>query len=252
MAQSVKREITVLGAGVAGLTVAIALARHGHSVIVLERAEEIREVGAGLQISANGKRVLDALGLDPDAAGRATLSQAVVLRDHQDGKELARLSLSHDPGMRLMHRADLIELLAENARALGVQIRLLHHVDHIEIGETGKPSLRLKTGGVLRPEVLIGADGLRSLARRAVLGKGASDPNFTGQVAWRTLVPGRKDDPAEATVYMGPRKHLVSYPLRGGKLRNIVAVEERRGWTEEGWNHPDDPTRVQRTFSGFA
>ena len=252
MAQSVKREITVLGAGVAGLTVAIALARHGHSVIVLERAEEIREVGAGLQISANGKRVLDALGLDADAAGRATLSQAVVLRDHQDGKELARLSLSHDLGMRLMHRADLIELLAENARALGVQIRLLHHVDHIEIAETGKPSLRLKTGGVLRPEVLIGADGLRSLARRAVLGKGASDPSFTGQVAWRTLVPGRKDDPAEATVYMGPRKHLVSYPLRGGKLRNIVAVEERRGWTEEGWNHPDDPTRVQRAFSGFA
>ncbi len=97
MAQSAQREITILGAGVAGLTVAIALARHGHSVIVLERAEEIREVGAGLQISANGKRVLDALGLDPDTDGRATLSQAVVLRDHLEGAELARLSLSSDP-----------------------------------------------------------------------------------------------------------------------------------------------------------
>jgi salicylate hydroxylase len=252
VAQASRSEITVLGAGVAGLSVAIALARAGHGVTVLERAEEIREVGAGLQISPNGMRVLSALGLDPDAQNRAMLSQGVVLRDHFNGAEIARLKLPQDPGTRMMHRADLIDMLAEGARAVGVQLRLLHQIDSVEIEGDGTPQLRLVTGGVLRPDILIGADGLHSPTRRAILGPRAEKPKFTGQVAWRAIVPGRSGDPVEASVYMGPHRHLVSYPLRGGAVRNIVAVEERTSWTEEGWNHSDDPTRMQRAFSGFA
>lgn len=249
-------EITVLGAGVAGLAVATALAQRGAAVTVLERAEEIREVGAGLQISPNGGRVLAALGVYDRIAAEAPASRAVVLRNHFDGAERLRMRLP-DPGSGpatlMVHRADLIEALAGAARAAGVQIRLLQAVDSVEIEDDGAPVIRLLTGGLLRPDLLIGADGLHSPTRRAVLaGAGAGRPFFTGQVAWRTLVPGRSDDPPEASVYMGPGRHLVSYPLRGGRLRNIVAVEERTGWTEEGWHHADDPARLQRAFSNFA
>ncbi len=249
-------EITVLGAGVSGLTVAIALAQQGFPVTVCERAEEITDVGAGVQISPNGARVLHAIGLD-EALEAATLrNQAVVLRDGFDGREVLRLALTGQSpgkaGFHLTHRADLIDMLATAARAAGVKIQLLQHVTSVEIDADGTPVLRMITGAQRRCDLLIGADGLSSPTRRAIHNEIQSKPFFTGQVAWRMIVPCDPDSPVEANVYMGPGRHLVSYPMRNRSMRNIVAVEEREGWAEEGWNIPDEPTRVQRAFSGFA
>lgn len=227
------REIQIIGAGIAGLTAAIALAQRGARVVVLERAPELTEVGAGLQLSPNAVRVLDALGLG-DALDSVSLpSQAVRLRD-RTGAEVVRMPLGSrrsDGRFRLIHRARLIGLLADAARAAEVEIRLAQDV--VDLPPTS---------------LLIGADGLRSRVRAALNGREV--PFFTGQTAWRAVIADDPGDP-EAQVFMGPGRHLVSYPLAGG-LRNIVAVMERHDWQQEGWAHADDPANLRAAFATFG
>lgn len=245
------RKITVIGAGVAGLTVARALALRGAEVTVLEQADAIREVGAGLQISPNGARVLRALGLGDSLAQVGLVSQAVEMIDGETGGRIARLDLSRlRPGAeyRFVHRARLIDLLAEGARDAGVEIRLLQQIDKVELGDH-KPRLVNHQGATQEVDLLIGADGLHSHTRQALNGRVA--PFFTHQVAWRALVPCADDAPRVAQVFMGAGRHVVSYPLGGG-LRNIVAVEERHRWVEEGWNLKDDALAVRTAFQDFC
>lgn len=236
----------VLGAGVAGLAAATALRRFGATVALLEQAPRIAEVGAGLQISPNGVRVLRALGIDPADAGDR--SEAVELRDTA-GRLVTRLDLPRGgPGFFLCHRADLIAALETAMRGAGAQVQLLQHVEAVSL-QPGGARVTTALGAVHDTPLLLGADGLHS-ALRPVL-NGSSPPFFTGQVAWRALIPG-DGGPRVAQVFMGPGRHLVSYPLRGGALRNIVAVEERRSWAAEGWNHPDDPAALREAFRDFG
>lgn len=245
------RKVTVLGAGIAGLTVARALAMRGAEVEVLEQADAIREVGAGLQVSPNGARVLKALGLAEalDAAGPC--AEAVRLVDGETGSQVARLDLARlrpGEGYHFIHRARLIDLLAEGARDAGVHIRLLQQIEEVDL--TGDaPRLVTRQGTEIRTDLLIGADGLHSKVRQALNGRVA--PFFTHQVAWRALIPCSDDEPKVAQVFMGAGRHLVSYPLGGG-LRNIVAVEERHRWVEESWNLEDDPINLRTAFAGFC
>jgi salicylate hydroxylase len=226
------RAVTVIGGGIAGLAVARAAALRGAEVTLHEQAPEIGEVGAGLQISPNGLRVIDALGLGQALRGVAVKARAIRLRDCRGG-DVLRLDLAaHAPedDYLLVHRARLIEVLEAGAREAGVAIR---------------------TGSQLGPEaegLVMGADGLHSAVRAAL--NGSARPFFTGQVAWRAVIPDPGATP-EVQVFMGPRRHLVSYPLARG-LRNIVAVEERAEWAEEGWNHADDPDNLRRAFAEFA
>jgi len=246
------QEVTVLGAGVAGLTVARALALRGAAVTVVEQAGVITEVGAGLQISPNGAAVLAALGLGAALAAASLRAEAVELRDGLDDSAVLRLDLGQlqaGPGYHLLHRADLIALLAEGARAAGVRVQLLQRIEQVDLGGP-RPRLATAKGAERTPALLIGADGLRSKVREALNGSGA--PFFTGQVAWRATIPARPGEPAVAEVHMGPGRHLVSYPLRGGTLRNIVAVEERSTWVEEDWNLQDDPLALRLAFAGFG
>jgi salicylate hydroxylase len=227
------RPVTVVGGGVAGLTTAIALRQRGADVAVLERAPAIAEVGAGLQLSPNALRVLDALGLLPALDAVSLPSCAVRLRD-AGGGEVVRLDLArHRPQarFRLVHRARLIEVLEQAARMAGVRIELDRPVET-------PPDASL----------LIGADGLHSRIRAAL--NGHEVPFFTGQTAWRAVIADEDATP-EAQVFMGPGRHLVSYPLAGG-LRNIVAVLETRDWQDEGWSHPDDPANVRAAFASFG
>lgn len=237
-----RSEIVIVGAGIAGLATAAAMARSGRQVCVLEQAAEITEVGAGLQISPNGSRVLAALGVPPGTAGDA--ARAVELRDHR-GQLVQRMDLGD--GFYLMHRADLIAALEGAARVSGVTVRLLQQVVDLEMA--GRTAARTAQDASFEADLIVGADGLHSRLR-AALG-GAGQPFFTGQVAWRATIAG--DDAAPvAQVFMGPGRHLVSYPLRGGQLRNIVAVEERDGWVAEGWHHRDDPAALRLAFADFG
>ncbi len=239
-------QITVLGAGVAGLAVATALAQAGFRVQVMEQADAIREVGAGLQISPNGAVVLRALGISVPA----TRADAVTLRNGADGRRVLRLDLAKlrpDQEYLFAHRADLIAALRAAAVAAGAEIGLNRKVLGVDLSGD-RPRLTTDDGQVT-PDLLIGADGLHSLTRAAL--NGPETPFFTGQVAWRALIPCDPDAPNEAEVFMGPGRHLVSYPLRGGTLRNIVAVEERATWTQESWSLRDDPTDLRRAFEAF-
>lgn len=228
------RPVTIIGAGIGGLTAALALARRGARVTVREQAGAFREVGAGIQVSPNAGRVLSALGVWAEFCAVSIPNTAVTLRD-QSGAVVSRLDLrAHRPHaeFRTVHRARLVALLEEAARAAGVEIVLGDKVEAL-------------------PEapLLIGADGLHSQVRAAL--NGAAAPFFTGQTAWRALLPLEKDAELGAQVFMGPGRHLVSYPLAFG-LRNIVAVREQADWTAEGWSHADDPAHLRAAFAGFG
>jgi len=241
--------VCVIGAGIGGLAVARALARRGAVVSVLEQAPEISEVGAGLQISPNGFAVLRALGLGDAVRIGAVQARAVSLRDYRDD-EVLRLDLGAlaADDYHFIHRADLIDILAEGARAAGVRIRLMQKVVRAEDGQ--RPHVLLASGAAVEADLVIGADGLHSVVRRAL--NGAATPVFTGQVAWRALVPNLWDRDAEVQVHMGPMRHLVSYPLRGGEMLNLVAVQERAAWAAESWSQRDDPMALRAAFGDFG
>lgn len=214
-------KVTILGAGVAGLAAARALALAGWRVTVLERASVLGDAGAGIQIAPNGARVLRALGLDVPGLR----AEAVELRTTQ-GDPVLRMAVQD---WHMVHRADLIESLAKGAVAAGVTLRL---------GVTGEPD-----------GLTIAADGLHSRTRISL--NGDVPARFSGHVAWRAVIPEDGGTPV-AEVHMGPKRHLVSYPLRGGQFRNIVAVEERADWAEESWTTRDDTDALQRAFAGFG
>ncbi|MGJ8545303.1 MAG: FAD-dependent monooxygenase [Sulfitobacter sp.] len=243
----------VIGGGVGGLAAATALAQRGVAVTLLERSKALRAEGAGIQISPNGLAVLRALGLHDL---RAVKARAVVLRafDHPD-PPVALLDLARHAGdldYLFMHRADLIEALGAAARRANVSFELGCDVTQITPARAAGdlPALRLADGSTRRAELIIGADGIHSTAR-AVL-NGPDRAQFSGQVAWRAVIPNTVDHPAQAWLTMGPGCHLVSYPLRGGREINLVAVQERSDWAAEGWRHSDDPAHLRAAFSGFG
>lgn len=243
-------DITVIGGGIGGLTCALALRQRGAQVTVLEQAEAITEVGAGIQVSPNGLRVIEALGLGDGLAAASVQARAVSLRNGSTGAEVARLDLTRLPSEQryfFVHRADLVDLLSAAARAQGVCIRLLQRVDTVTPGE--RPRIRLATGDFRDTDLAIGADGIHSAVRPVL--NAAQKPFFTGQVAWRCIVPNVTGHPAHARVHMGPGRHMVTYPLRDGSVLNVVAVEERSEWAAESWSQTDDADNLRKAFAGF-
>ncbi|MFP7570760.1 FAD-dependent oxidoreductase [Marivita sp. S2033] len=244
-------DITVIGGGIGGLACALALQQRGASVVVLEQAEAITEVGAGIQISPNGLRVIEALGLTEVLETCSVQGRAVSLRNGKTGSEVARLDLTRlPPDQRyiFVHRADMVELLASAARVQGVVIRLLQKVDTVQPG--ARPKITLANGDHRDADLVIGADGIHS-AVRPVLNH-AQKPFFTGQVAWRCIVPNTTHHPDHARVHMGPGRHIVTYPLRDGTILNVVAVQERKAWAAESWSQADDPDNLRKAFADFG
>ncbi len=245
------QKIVIVGGGIGGLTAALALAMRGADVTVLEQAQAITEVGAGIQVSPNGFRVLNALGLGDGIAAQSVKGRAICLRDYRRGDQVLRLNLAEMPdgaGYYFVHRADLIDLLAEHVRVRGGKIRLLQKVCAVTHG--AKPRVALCNGDALAADLVIAADGLHSVTRAQL--NGADAPFFTGQTAWRAIVPNVQGHPMHARLHMGPGRHFVSYPLRDGSMVNLVAVQERDLWVEEGWNHADDPDNLRAAFADFC
>ncbi|MEN8840130.1 MAG: FAD-dependent monooxygenase [Octadecabacter sp.] len=224
------RRICIIGGGIGGLTAALAFARSGAEVELHEQAPAFTEVGAGLQITPNGARALEALGLGGALAAAGIAALAVEPMDAISGRAVTRFDLTGlaKPPYRFFHRADLIAVLVEGCRQAGVVLRLGSKVNTAD----------------LDADLVVGAEGIHSQTRTAL--NDVQQPFFTGQVAWRALVDAPDADPV-ARIWMAPGRHVVTYPVSGGRL-NVVAVQERQQWAAEGWAHQDEAGNLRQAF----
>lgn len=248
----------IVGGGIGGLTAALCLARQGIAVSVFEQTADLAEVGAGIQLSPNASRVLHHLGLEGALGSVAFLPRAVEMRDWRSGRLLASSPIDEAFRDRFVypyyhvHRADLLDVLERALRrAPGIELRIGARVEGIEPGDS---AVFVEAGGERHGgDLLIGADGIHSTVREALFG--AEAPRFTGNVAWRGLVPAGAVPsgfvrPA-ASAWWGPHKHFVHYYVRRGELINCVGVVEKRGWEVESWTEPGDLSELQADFAGW-
>ncbi len=248
----------VAGGGIGGMAAALALARAGWRVTVCEQAEEITEVGAGLQVSPNASRALRALGVLDAVAEVASRPERAILRDGRTGSTIFTTELGESAVRRWgspylhVHRADLLAALSRAAENAGAEVMLGARVRHALDTRDGV-AVHLENETRLEADLVIGADGIRSALRRQL--NEDEQPRFAGQVAWRGTVPAERLPAGtvrpEATVWAGPKRHLVTYPLRRGALINFVAVEERPEGLSEGWVAPGDPDMLRRAYAGW-
>ena len=232
--------IAIVGAGIGGLTAALCFHHFGYRIDVFEQSPALNEVGAGIQISPNALRVFEKLGLDDALKERGLQAQAIQLMNHAPSRAVARLNLAKSRaqgGYYLFHRADLLRVLVDACSDARVPIHLGHTID-------GPTSLQQHNF-----DLIVGADGLHSNFRKLL--NPHSRAFFTGQIAWRSVVENVIAQPAEARVHMGPHRHIVTYPIRGGRDLNVVCIKEQADWSDEGWNHPDDPSVLKREFGDF-
>jgi 2-polyprenyl-6-methoxyphenol hydroxylase and related FAD-dependent oxidoreductases len=249
-------KVLVVGAGIGGLVAAGALVQRGFDVTVLEQAPQIGEVGAGLQVSPNAVKVLRGLGLEDGLKQIACVPDAFCGYDWDTGTELYRTPLagSHErlygAGYYQAHRADLHRLISTAVPA--ERLRLGARIVAADQDEAGV-RVTLADGEILSADVLIGADGIKSIVRQAV---GPSQrPSYTGMTAFRGLIPADRVPAGMidrvAANWQGPRGHVIHYYLRNYEMVNIVAIMEVDGWTEESWTLPVASDEMLALFEGW-
>lgn len=236
-------EILIVGAGIGGLTAAASLLQRGHKVRVYEQATELGEVGAGIQMSANAVKVLDQLGLRASFEPTAVRPKAFEFRRFDSGELLHRLPLGEQHEQRhgapyfQIHRGDLHSALHAAVRALDPGAIVLNaKATSVTEGSSGA-AVHFADGSTAQAELVVGADGIKSVVRQHVIG--TDQPLFTGQVAWRCIVPVSRIPPElrtdiVSTIWCGPKNHAVTYYLRNGELLNFVGCVERPD-EEESW-----------------
>ena len=251
--------IVVAGAGIGGLTASLALQKSGHQVILIERAEELSEVGAGLQLSPNALKVLDGLGLSQDLRNVGCAPDSVRIRSARNGADLARVPLGkaiehrHGAPFLVIHRADLQSVLYRKAvETGGIDIRLgttvtsaAAQADHIlRCGYTNTAG----GTGSLDAGLLVAADGVWSKLRQTI--PDHNKPKFSGQVAYRSTIPASEipdEFLKETGLWLGKNAHVVHYPVRSGKEFNIVALVAE-DWQDETWSAPADRQEFLHMF----
>lgn len=252
------RTALIAGAGIGGLTAGIALRLAGWHVCVLERTPQLQEVGAGVQIGPNGMRILQALDVLPLLERQMFEPEALEMRIGLSGRRVFHLPLAEAAKARWgapyahVHRADLQTALAARLEALQPgAVRTGTAVTGFKQGE-GQVHV-LTSNGTLDGEMLIGADGVHSNLRNQLFG--ADTAQFTGNVAWRALVPVdalQTPPPPTACIWAGPGKHAVTTRVSGGRIVNFVGVVEQSDWQHEGWSLPGERAEVLDAFAGWA
>ncbi|AHG66178.1 3-hydroxybenzoate 6-monooxygenase [Advenella mimigardefordensis] len=257
MKQNSKHPVLIAGGGVGGLSAALALARNGLESSVFEQADEFKEIGAGIQLGPNAFHTFDDLGIADEVHELTVYPDDIVAMDAINGEEIVRLPVAKLFPKRfgkpygLIHRADLHSVLLRACRETG-KVNLLSAKKVTDFNANGKEVVvtaadeQQHTGAAL-----IGADGLWSTVRQRIVGDGK--PRISGHIAYRAVLP--LDQVPEANrqnamvVWMGPRFHLVHYPLRGHDMFNLVAVFHSDRF-DEGWDSYGDPEELNLRFKG--
>ena len=251
--------IAIIGGGIGGLAAALALLKRGLDVDVYERASEIREVGAGIQISSNGTRVLYALGLEEALKLVQVLPSRWQIRYWSTGETWNWFDLGATTARRygtphvMLHRSDLHDLLADAIQRL--KPNAIHlNMKCAAVSQTGEQvEIRFETGEAVQAAFAIGADGIHSIVRQCLFG--TDKPDFTGCVAWRGLVPMEKLPPHIAqmlgTNWLGPKGHVLHYPVRRGEVMNFVSFVERDDWQIESWTVQGTTDELANDYRGW-
>ena len=252
------RNIGVVGGGIGGLTAALCLARAGHNVQVFEQTDESVATGAGIQVSPNAARVLHHLGLQDALMTKGFLPKATQMRSWRSGRVISETTLGDVALERYgapyyhIHRADLMDMLVSAVSAEPtIRLNVSSKITNFSQDATG---VRLVAGEhEHQVDLLIGADGIHSSVRACLWGDQQAD--FTGNVAWRMLVPVNRLPEGliapNATVWWGPGKHFVHYLVKGGDYVNCVCVVEKAEWQAESWVAAGSMSELQADFAGW-
>ena len=259
-----KPRVIVIGAGIGGIAATAGLRKLGVEVAVYERASDLGEVGAGVQIGPNGVKVLRALGLDPGLEGLAFEPTEIVSVDWQSASQRFRQPLKAIATKQFgapyitAHRADLHRLL--RAKVPDSVITLNAHCTGVSSSDRGAVAT-FADGSEVEADLIVGADGIRSVVRECLFG--AAPARFTEQIGWRAilpieLVPTRvgpdKSVRIERTEYVGwigPVGHVICYPIRGGNLYNMFVGRVSSEWAEESWTAPSNKEEMLTAFAGW-
>lgn len=253
--------ILIAGAGIGGLTAALTLLRRGHAVRVFEQASQLGEVGAGLQLSANATRALGLLGLGDALANVAAEPSGKEIRLWSTGQtwklfDLGQASVSqYGHPYYMVYRPDLHRVLVDAVRALAPEAIVLNAkcTGFAQDEASGRITLQMADGSQHTGRALIGADGVHSAIRRQMFGEGAA--SYSGCMAWRGVVPIDQLPThlvrSVGTNWVGPGKHVIHYPLRGGKLMNFVGIVETDRWMAESWTQQGTHDECLADFEGW-
>lgn len=226
------QEVLIAGGGIGGLATALGLARKGVRSIVLERAAELGEIGAGIQIGPNAFHCFDYLGVGDEARSKAVYIDSLRLMDAVKGEQIAAIPLDEPFRERfknpyaVVHRADLHSVLLDACRTNNlIELRTSHVVERYE-QDSQTVRVYCKDQGMIEGQALIGADGLRSNIRQQLVGDG--EPRVSGHTTYRSVIP-TEQMPEDlrwnaATLWAGPKCHIVHYPLKGWKVFNLVVT----------------------------
>lgn len=244
--------VTVVGGGIGGLTAATAMAQAGFRVTLLEAAPKFGDIGAGVTLSPNAMKGLDHIGVCEAVASAGIEPTRQRIQHWQDGRTLLPIERTsarakYGAPYVTIHRADLHAILVNAAEA--AEVSLMNDAAAIATDGT---SVTLHDGRKIAGDVLIGADGLKSVVRQRFE---AVPAHFTGHVAWRGLVPidaALADLIDPPGIHIGPGRMVTRYPVRGGDLLNIVFFARQDGWTEDGWQIPADAEDLEQTFDGWC
>ena len=244
--------VAVVGGGIGGLAVAVALHRRDVDVTVFEQAPVLGEVGAGVMVQPNGARVLERWGLGEQLARFGARLGEGSTYFRMDGTPVGPVVTTDSAGyngMFGMHRADLLSLLA--AALPDGTVRTGHTCSRFE--QSGRSArLTFSNGATSEADAVIAADGIHSTLRTSVTEP--AEPVYSGSVAYRGLLPAEKlpDWPTGVSqLWMGDRKHFLVFPVRSGTLINYVGFVPQAREAMESWSAPGDPAALAEAFSGW-
>jgi salicylate hydroxylase len=247
-------KIAIIGGGLGGSAAALALHLRGIEAEVYEKAPEIGEIGAGINLSPNALKAFRSLGVEDAAIAIGYQAPDQVVRSYRSGRIIARQQRSGNILERYgaeflsIHRADLLDIFSGalpqkrvhlNADCIGTETR----------GDVA--AARFADGSEIEADMVIGADGIHSAVRDSLFGH--IEPTFTGCICWRGMAPAETvshlSNAGDMTAWWGPHGHVVHYPVRRGELINFVAHIDSDGWTEESWTYEVDRAELMETYA---